>query len=185
MACKVEIRRSGRKTLSVEVKSSELLIVRAPLKATGADIQRFLNDKRDWINTALEKLRLREAEEAADPPLTVEEMRALVNRAKADLPARVRFYASRMGVSVDRITIRFQKTRWGSCSSKGNLNLNALLMLCPDIIRDYVVVHELAHRIEMNHSPRFWSIVQSVQPDYKIRKKWLKDHGGRLIRRLP
>ena len=77
-----------------------------------------------------------------------------------------------------RITIREQKTRWGSCSSKGNLNFNWKLIRMPQEILDYVVVHELAHRMEMNHSPRFYRIVASVLPDYKIRERWLKAHGG-------
>ena len=83
-----------------------------------------------------------------------------------------------------RITIRAQKTRWGSCSAQGNLNFNCLLMLCPERVRDYVVVHELCHRREMNHSKRFWSEVERIMPDYAVHRRWLKENGGRLISRL-
>ena len=84
-----------------------------------------------------------------------------------------------------RITIRAQKSRWGSCSTLGNLNFNCLLMLCPQEVRDYVVVHELCHRKEMNHSERFWRELARVLPDYETPRKWLKTNGSGLIRRLP
>ena len=89
-----------------------------------------------------------------------------------------------MGVDYGQITIRSQKTRWGSCSSKGNLNFNCLLLLAPPEVLDYVVVHELCHRKEMNHSPRFWAEVARVMPDYKVRRKWLKDNGNGLMQLL-
>ena len=89
-----------------------------------------------------------------------------------------------MGVSYGRITIRSQHTRWGSCSAKGNLNFNCLLMLTPPEILDYVVVHELCHRKEMNHSARFWAEVARVIPGYEASKNWLKDNGSALIARM-
>lgn len=117
-------------------------------------------------------------------PITQEETETLAQEALEDLPARVKYYAPLVGVTYGRITIRNQRTRWGSCSSKGNLNFNCLLMLCPPKIRDYVVVHELCHRREMNHSARFWAEVEKILPDYKEKQKWLKENGGRLIGRL-
>jgi len=90
-----------------------------------------------------------------------------------------------VGVDYGRITIRSQRTRWGSCSAKGNLNFNCLLMLCPEEVRDYVVIHELCHRKELNHSPKFWAEVEKVCPDHARQRKWLKENGGSLIARLP
>ena len=87
----------------------------------------------------------------------------------------------RVGVTYGRITIRNQRTRWGSCSAKGNLNFNCLLMKAPPEVLDYVVVHELCHRLEMNHSPRFWAQVERVLPDYKVSRKWLREHGNELM----
>ena len=89
-----------------------------------------------------------------------------------------------MGVTYGKVTLREQKTRWGSCSSKGNLNFNWKLALMPDEILDYVVVHELAHRMEMNHSDKFWKIVENVLPDYRERLSWLKANGGTLLARM-
>ena len=93
------------------------------------------------------------------------------------IKARCRYYAPVMGVSYGTVTIREQKTRWGSCSTKGNLNFNWKLVLMPPEILDYVVVHELAHRIQMNHSAAFWAEVGKILPDYKERRQWLKVNG--------
>ena len=116
--------------------------------------------------------------------LTRREIEELAQRAMAAIPERVRYYAEGLHVTYGRITIRNQKTRWGSCSSKGNLNFNCLLMLAPPEVLDYVVVHELCHRMEMNHSKRFWSLVETVLPDYREQEKWLKGEGAVLLRRM-
>ena len=117
-------------------------------------------------------------------PLTGEEIRALADRARREIPPRVEMFARKAGVSYGRITIRNQKSRWGSCSSRGNLNFNCLLMLAPPGVTDYVIVHELCHRIEMNHSARFWAEVERVMPDYREPRKWLRDHGSGIMARM-
>lgn len=89
---------------------------------------------------------------------------------------RVMFYAPRVGRQPGRITIRDQKTRWGSCSSRGNLNFNWKLIMAPPQVLDYVVIHELCHLHEFNHSPRFWTLVEGQMPDYGVWKRWLKTH---------
>ena len=110
--------RSSRKTLCVEIKGGEL-IVRAPRRATNGEIQRFLREKDTWIRTHLEKAKARQAEAAAIPRLSKEEIRALADRARDVIPQRVAHYAPLVGVTYGRITIRNQRTRWGSCSGKG------------------------------------------------------------------
>ena len=116
--------------------------------------------------------------------LTPVQRKALENRyrqaAKEYFPARVAYYEKIIGVTHNEIRIRDQKTRWGSCSSKGNLNFNWRLMLAPPRVLDYVVVHELCHRKEMNHSKAFWNAVEMVLPDYKELRKWLRDNGNSL-----
>lgn len=179
MTNKIEIIRSKRRTIAVEVKSDLRVIVRAPLKMTDKDIHRFLAQKSAWIEKHLEI-----AKERQDERLTSfndAEIKELAEAAKQDLPQRVERFAAIMGVTVGRIAIRKQKTRWGSCSAKGNLNFNCLLMLCHPDVRDYVVVHELCHRLELNHSPRFWALVEQILPNYKKQREWLKNNSNVLI----
>ena len=117
--------------------------------------------------------------------LTQQELDALKREAKLLIPGRVRYYAAKLGITYGRVAIRAQRSRWGSCSSKGNLNFNCLLMLCPPEVIDSVVVHELCHRKELNHSKAFWALVYEAMPDYKTWDKWLRDHGRELISALP
>ena len=117
-------------------------------------------------------------------PYTAEEIHALAEKALAVIPEKVRKYASMIGVDYGRITIRNQKTRWGSCSGKGNLNFNCLLMLFPDEVIDYVVVHELCHRKQMNHSAEFYAEVEKIFPEYRRCQKWLKENGNFYMSRL-
>lgn len=121
---------------------------------------------------------------AGCPPVrhfSTQQIASLTMQAKKIIPARLAYYAPLLGVQYGRVTIRHQKTRWGSCSSLGNLNFNCLLMLTPIEVVDYVVVHELAHRIHMNHSRAFWSEVEKILPDYREQRRWLKVYGGALI----
>ena len=117
--------------------------------------------------------------------LTQQELDALKREAKLLIPERVRYFAAKLGITYGRIAIRAQRSRWGSCSSKGNLNFNCLLMLTPREVIDSVIVHELCHRKELNHSKAFWALVYEAMPDYKTWDKWLRDHGRELISALP
>lgn len=90
-----------------------------------------------------------------------------------------------MGFPYEKVFVKTQKTRWGSCSSKGNISLNCLLMKAPPYVRKYVIVHELAHKKEMNHSERFWKVVAGEIPEYQKVARWLKENGESLIGKLP
>ena len=170
--------RSSRKTLSIQLSPGGEVVVRAPNRMPKREIERFLEEKRDWIETHLSKL------PAVQPRLTEAELQELARHAKEVLPEITAYYAPLVGVDYGRITIRAQRTRWGSCSARGNLNFNCLLMLTPDDVMEYVVVHELCHRKEMNHSARFWAEVERVLPGYRESRRWLKENGGGLICRL-
>jgi len=181
----VTVIKSNRKTVAIQVNSDLSVTLRVPRQATQRDIQKILQEKEPWILKHIEDIRKRkEAYNAFAPEkLTNDEIHELSDRTIKYLPERVAYFAKQVGVNYGRVTIRNQKTRWGSCSRKGNLNFNCLLMLTPPEVIDYVVVHELCHRKEMNHSKAFWSEVEKVLPDYKDQIKWLKDEGGNIMRR--
>ena len=168
-----EIVYSARKTLAVQVKADGSVVVRAPKRMAKYKIEAFLKEKQDWIHTHREKA-LAAAEQKAANRLTEAERKAAVKRAAQMLAEKTAHFAKEMGVTYGRITIREQKTRWGSCSSAGNLNYNWKLVLMPPGVLDYVVVHELSHIGNMNHSRRFWQRVASVLPDYQMRQRCLK-----------
>lgn len=169
--------------MAIEVHPDGIL-VRAPLQATISQIENFLTSRADWIKKAQSKIATAPTPPPVENPLSMEEIRELANRALQYIPERVRYYAPLVGVNFGRITIRNQRSRWGSCSAKGNLNFNCLLMLTPPEVIDSVVVHELCHRKEMNHSKAFYAEVLRVFPDYWKWDKWLKKNGDKLMRRM-
>lgn len=181
MPISYQIIRSSRKTVSLEIRPDGSLLVRAPRRLSDRAIREFVTSKEGWLREKLQKFENR----PALPRLTEAELENLKKQAKADIGARVSRLAPLVGVSYGRVTIRAQKGRWGSCSREGNLNFNCLLMLTPPEVRDYVVIHELCHRREMNHSPAFWAEVAKFCPEYRSHRAWLKDNGGSLIARLP
>ncbi|MBQ0059805.1 MAG: M48 family metallopeptidase, partial [Lachnospiraceae bacterium] len=178
--------RSDRRTLAIQINADGEIIVRAPKRMPMKQIMAFVNERSDWIDTHVIKMKAKRAVARRDgqDKLTEEECKELAKKARAVLSQKTAYYAQLIGVTYGRIAIRCQKTRWGSCSGAGNLNFNYLLMLAPEEVQDYVVVHELCHRLEMNHSKAFWNQVAKVLPDYKERRKWLKDHGSELSRRV-
>ena len=165
-----EIIYSKRKTLSLCVKSGSL-IVRAPLGTRKRVIEEAISRHTDWISKHTQKQMAREERFKS---LAESEINDLKLRAREYLKERTDYYAKIMRASYNRITVTSAKTRFGSCSSKGNISYSYRLMLYPSEAIDYVVVHELAHLREMNHSPAFYKIVESVLPDYKARRKLLK-----------
>lgn len=180
----MKVIRSNRKTIAIEILLDASVLVRAPFLVKDTEIKRFVKEKETWITEHLKMAEERQKKEEKVQKLTMEEVNRLADRALEVIPARVKYYASFMNVQYGRITIRNQKTRWGSCSGKGNLNFNCLLMLAPEAVLDYVVVHELCHLIEMNHSSAFWEQVARVMPDYNIHRQWLKDHGNEIMSRM-
>ncbi len=204
-----ELIRSKRKTISIEITPECRVVVRAPKWAAKAEIQEFVMSKEKWIRKHLSEMARRHAEleesRAKKGILTDAEIRNLSKLAKVDLTERVNYWSpivlnpdgeqisffdflgqvGRKTPAVSRVTIRHQKTRWGSCSRKGNLNFNCLLMLAPEEVRDYVVVHELCHLLHMDHSLEFWEEVERVLPEYRASYNWLKEKGSLLMARLP
>ena len=183
LSISVEVIYSGRRTLGLEVTADGRVLARVPRCAGDRTVARFVEEKKGWIleKYLLQRKKSEKRREAAgdrdyekDPALEAR-YREL---ARMVISQRVSYFAAKMDVTYGRISIRAQKTRWGSCSGQGNLNFNWKLILMPPEILDYVVVHELAHRKQMNHSKLFWAEVERILPDYERRRRWLKENGG-------
>ena len=184
ISAEIEIIRSRRKTMTAEVSEDGHVIVRAPLKLANSEILRFLTEKSGLIEKHIRK-RIAENETLSETrPFTPEEIQKMADMAVEIIPRRVEYFAGLMGIKYGRITIRNQKSRWGSCSGKGNLNFNCLLVMTPPEVLDSVVVHELCHIIHHDHSKAFYDTVYKVFPEYGRCDKWLKDNGRLLIRRM-
>lgn len=177
-----EIIKSSRETIAVEVRQDGSVLVRAPRNCPQSRIDTFLKEKQAWVLAKVEEQKEKEADSMKIQPLSEAEQRLYRDKAREIFEQKVSYYAQMMGVSYGRIAIRDQKTRWGSCSGEGNLNFNWRLIFAPAGVLDYVVVHELAHRKEMNHSPRFWKVVEDTMPEYRKYQKWLKENGRGLHR---
>ena len=150
----VDVVYSKRRTIGLEVQADGKVLIRVPKGITKKVLMDFVNDRQEWIVEKwflIEKHRRKKAEAPKPDYEGHPEIEAFYRRAA--------------------------KTRWGSCSGEGNLNFHWKLILMPPEILDYVVVHELAHRKQMNHSPLFWAEVEKVLPDYKARRAWLKENG--------
>lgn len=177
----IQVLYSPRRSLGIEVGTEGTVRVRAPERTPDREIRRVVAEKKKWIIEHYLKMEARQkaAEEKGMPDYV--KYPALEHKyrreAREKLGQRTAYFARLMGVSYGRITIRAAKTRWGSCSGAGNLNFHWKLVLMPPQVLDYVVVHELAHRKEMNHSPAFWAEVEKILPDYKERRRWLKTYG--------
>ncbi len=180
----VEVLYSRRSTLGLEIKADGRVCARMPRGIPSQAVMDFIKERQDWIVQKWflmeEKRRVREQRPLPDYVAHPELEAAYRKRAGTQLEARAAYYAGLMGVTYNRIAIRAARTRWGSCSAQGNLNFHWKLILMPPEVLDYVVVHELAHRKEMNHSARFWAEVEQILPDYKRRRKWLKDYGSQV-----
>lgn len=172
----------NRRSVGIIVKPGGEIIIRAPKLMPNTMVMSFVQEKSTWIIKTYEK------QIKIQPTVLLKQeshqVQALEKRyrdaAKEYIPKRVEYYHQFTGGDYQKISIRDQKTRWGSCSGKGTLSFNYRLMLAPPRVLDYVVVHELCHLTHMNHSKAFWNMVESILPDYKEHRKWLKENGHTL-----
>lgn len=178
-----ELVKSNRRTYAVEIKAGGQVLVRTPIRPSEVFLRKFFAEKETWIKTKYRE-QCAASSEGQKSGYTPQQEKALAERyrtaAKEYIPKRVEYYIQFTGGSYERIIIREQKTRWGSCSSRGTLSFNWRLMLAPPKVLDYVVVHELCHLTHMNHARDFWDAVAAVMPDYKEARKWLKENGSQL-----
>jgi predicted metal-dependent hydrolase len=162
---------SSRRTVSLCIKDGRL-IVRAPFGTSEKKIVEIIEKHSAWVEKHLKRSEEKHSRESSLNEENIAELRKL---AKKILKVKVAYYAEIMGLKYGRITITGAKTRFGSCSSKGNISFSYRLMLYPEAAREYVVVHELAHLVEMNHSAKFYAIIARYMPDYKARRSILKN----------
>ena len=174
---RVSVIRSARKSLGLEVRDANTVLARIPTRVSDRELKAFVENHRSWILQKTEVMAERE-EKRKSTPAPPPELLSKTDRMKIQLKIgkRVRHYCEAMGVTVGYVTVKNQKTRWGSCSAKGNVNFNYQLAFLPDELLDYVVIHELAHRRHMNHSRAFWAEVEKYCPDYLERREQLKEY---------
>ena len=184
ISTEIRLIRSSRRSLAAEIIPDGTVIIRAPQRMPEHEIRRFVQEKAADIERHVQRRKVQNQQLAALPPFTAADIRNMAKRAAALIPQRTAYFAQKIGVTYGRITIRNQKTRWGSCTADGNLNFNCLLMAAPPEVLDSVVVHELCHRLHPNHSKAFYAEVYRVFPDYDRCNKWLKENGCMLIRRM-
>lgn len=181
-AIPVQVVYSARRTMGLEIKEDGRVFARVPKGLPDRAVMELIQGRQEWIVKKWFLLKKRRESAARRPQpdyVRNPELEKLYReKARERLTERMAYFAALMGVSYNRIAIRSSRTRWGSCSVRGNLSFHWKLILMPPQILDYVVVHELAHRKEMNHSRRFWDQVEQVLPDYKQRRTWLKEKGA-------
>ena len=163
--------RSGRRTLAVEIPREGEIIVRAPYKMSKQYIENFLEYNKERIESAANRARARKPSYSSDAP----EADELRRKAEAIIPTKVAYYAKIMNLEPKSVRITAAQKRFGSCSSRGTLCFSFNLIQYPEEAIDYVVVHELAHLVELNHSQNFWAVVEKYMPDYKKRRAILKE----------
>ena len=166
----VRHRRARRYLLRVDPDGR--IRVTIPRGGSRREADAFALRNRAWIDAQLSRVR--------PSAVAVDAQRAWRARAKAVLPERLYELAGRHGCAVKAVSIRSQKTRWGSCGRNGHISLNWRLMLMPDWVRDYVLVHELMHLKRLDHSPKFWRLVEAACPDYRAARQWLRANGPAL-----
>lgn len=178
------LKKSNRRSISIKISDEGKVLIKAPNQITIDKVEEFLYEKRDWILKQINREEIQNSKALEMGSLSEDDVKKIKKEARKLIPERVHYYSQLMGVTYNRISIRLQKSRWGSCTADGNLNFNCLLVLMPQEILDSVVVHELCHRNHMNHSKAFYAEVLKYFPDYKRCDKWLKENGKIYFKRI-
>lgn len=168
-----ELIRTKRRTVGIYITKNGTVVVRAPAGLRLGLIDKFVEEKKDWINTHLRRYE-KEHADCQQITLNKEQVAQAKVNAKTYFQKRCAYFAPLLGVTYEKVKVNGAKTRWGSCNAQGDINFTYRLFFLPQELSDYVVVHELAHRKQMNHSKAFWNIVEKAMPDYKWRNKALK-----------
>ncbi len=170
-----------RRTLGLSISPIHGAIVRAPMRTSQARILELLTTKELWIIKHLDDIESKKQNGDYDRKvLTLEQKILAKQKLENYMENQLPFWAQRIGVNYYKVSIKDTKSRWGSCSATGNLGFALRLSFCPQGIIDYVIVHELCHRLEMNHSQKFWLHVAYYYPQFQTARKWLKVNGNKV-----
>jgi predicted metal-dependent hydrolase len=171
----VLVRHRKARRYILRVLDDGTLRVTLPWRGSKRDAMAFVEKSARWI--------AKQREKSGGTACLAEaaERRRRVEQAKRELPASLIALARTHGITVSRISIRNQRSRWGACSARGSITLNWRLILVPDFVREYVMIHELMHRRELNHSARFWGHVRAACPRYREARQWLLTEGRHLF----
>lgn len=183
MEFNIKIKKSKRKSIGIEIKPDLTVLVRAPFFLSDNTIKKLVAQKANWIENKIKQIK--EKETLNLPIFSKKEIEILREKTRVLITPKAEYYAKILGVSFNKLSVKKQRSVWGSCSAKKNINLNLLLSLCPEEVVNYIVVHELCHLKQLNHSKFFWAEVEKILPDYKSARLWLKHNGNALIKRLP
>lgn len=179
--------RSRRRSIALMISTEATLVVRAPFFVSQSHIESLIERKKDWISKHLERKRGMKKELlflGEVNPMAFESREKMVvwyrKQAREILTQRMKHWSTLSGWQFKSMSINSARTRWGSCGPKNSINLSWRLVMAPMHVVDYVVVHELAHTVVKNHSRKFWDAVAGVLPDYKERRRWLRENEGRM-----
>ncbi len=172
--------RSRRRTVAIEISREAELIVRAPLRAPESVIFAFVKAKSAWILAKQKQIKAR-ASLPTPEPISAEDEQTYRRRASIILKERCDYFAALMGLRYNALRIGGAKHRYGSCSGQNALSFTWRLMLAPQSVIDYVVIHELSHIVHKNHGLRFWKKVAAYCPNYKLERKWLRENHNQLV----
>ncbi len=175
----VFVRHPRARRYIVSVRQDGVVRVTLPRRGSKREAEAFAASQEAWIAAQLRRLANRRAGRTAPAP-TPADLRDAQARARRDLPPRLLELAANHGLSVARVSIRNQRSRWGSCSRAGHICLNWRLIQMPAWIRDYVMIHEIMHLKRMDHSRKFWKLVAAVCPEHRQARKWLREHAEAL-----
>jgi predicted metal-dependent hydrolase len=175
----VFVRHPKARRYVIRVRPDGVVRVTIPRWGSRKEAQLFADAQRSWIDNQLARWQTERARANALVPPEIRKQ--LVARARRELPARLLELASEHGLTVSRTSIRNQRWRWGSCSPSGHICLNWRLVTMPERVRDYVLIHELMHLRQPNHSARFWALVARACPDHEASRRWLRAHEAALL----
>jgi predicted metal-dependent hydrolase len=177
------IRHRRARRYILRVLADGTLRVTLPRWGSKREARGFIDASQDWIAQQRARRKAQAPVERRDHGIVQHVERWWRAKAERELPEMLLLLAEKHGIAVTRVSIRDQRSRWGACSARGSITLNWRLIRLPDFVREYIMLHELMHRRELNHSRRFWHLVASCCPRHLEARQWLKSHGASGIER--